>query len=175
MTNWKPDPVLKNALSHGPRMFATLALPFIERYGEDAKKLIYDTVYKGAVEQGQRLAEKAKDRNNLLEFERLQIEDFLAQDLSTPSMDDPARKWVVKTEKKTVSNLSLCDGCEENIPKVWEDMGLDAEQIRLLGELYCVPWDTGVIKGFNPNTDFKFNKLVTRGDAYCEFCRELKD
>ena len=48
-------------------------------------------------------------------------------------------------------------------------MGLDAETIKLLGELYCEPYDQGVRKGFNPKIQLTFTKLAPRGDPYCEW------
>jgi len=37
MTKWELDSKVRRAASGGPRMFALLALPFIERYGDQAK------------------------------------------------------------------------------------------------------------------------------------------
>ena len=175
MGKWKPNPALKKALSKGPRTFALLVLPFIEKYGEDAKKFIYDIIYKMAYEQGQGRAKKAKDINDLLEFERLGCEDFDSEGMNSPGMDDPARTWVMRTKKKTIINLSRCDGCETDVPQVWVDMGLNSDTIKMLGEIYCWPWDLGARKGFNPKIEFTFSKLATEGDSTCEFVTEIKD
>ena len=175
MGKWKPNPSLKKALSRGPQEFAIVVPSLIERYGDEAKKLIYDTILQMATEQGAERGAQAKDINDLLEFERLACEDFGDEGLNSPGYDDPARTWVVKSKKKVVTNLSKCGGCETGIPEIWQDMGFNAETIRMFGEIYCHPWDLGTRIGFNPKMKFKFNKLVTEGDAYCEFCEWLEE
>src|SRR4030066_6859 len=68
---------------------------------------------------------------------------------------------------KSRYNLSLCGGCESNIPEVWKGMGLDAKTIKMLSDLSCVPYDHGMREGFNPKIKFKFAKLAPHGDPYC--------
>ncbi|MHA1712755.1 MAG: L-2-amino-thiazoline-4-carboxylic acid hydrolase [Candidatus Ranarchaeia archaeon] len=175
MSPWKPDPLIKKALSSGPRMFAFIVLPFIEKYGDEAKKLVYDTVYQASFKRGQEMAKKASDVNDLMEFERLQIQALLDKGYNTPSFDDPARHWTVKTKHRCIFDLAGAGGCEIGIPDVWKDMGLDDDTIRMLGELLCEPGDLGVRKGFNSKIDFKFTKLAPRGDPYCEWCEEIRE
>ncbi|MHA1712588.1 MAG: L-2-amino-thiazoline-4-carboxylic acid hydrolase [Candidatus Ranarchaeia archaeon] len=175
MSPFKPNPLLKRALSSGPYMFALIAIPFIKKYGEEAKKLLADIMYREGYKKGQRLRAKAKDPNDLLEFERLLIEDYNAQGFNTPGFNDPARHWIIKTKTKCSYDLCQAGGCEEGIPEVWQEMGLDAETVRMLGEIHCEPYDQGVRKGFNPKIKLVFKKLVTRGDPYCEWFEELED
>ncbi len=175
MDNWKPDEVGKKALSGAPRMFASIAIPFIKRYGEAAKTVLSNIMYESGLARGQELGAKAKDRNDLVEFERLNIEDYIEQGDNTPGFDDPARKWVKREKNHIIFNLSLCGGCESNIPLVWQEMGLDAKTIRMLGEIYCEPFDKGVRKGFNPNIKLTFTKLAPRGDPYCEWDESLPE
>ena len=174
MAKWKPDLAQKKALGSGPRMFATLAVPLIRKYGDEMKKDLYNIMYDTNYKIGQQLAKKAKDVNDLTEFERLLLQGLIEQGLNTPGFDDPARKWVVRTKNKVIQNLSLCGGCEEGVPKVWRDMGLDNDTIRMLGEIYCKPWVIGPRKGFNPKIKLKFTKWEVKGDPYCEFCEEIK-
>ncbi len=169
MTEWKPNPVIVNALSSGPRMFASIALPLIEKFGDEAKKMISEIMYKDGFEKGKRLAKTAKDVNDLVEFERILVEDYNKQGFNTPGFDDPARTWLVQSKHHCRYNLGKGPCCEENIPKVWEDMGYDADTIRLLGELHCEPYDKGVREGYNPKIKLIFAKLATRGDPYCEW------
>jgi hypothetical protein len=174
MTKWKLNPAIRRAASFGPATFAQVALPIIERFGEEAKKIIRDTQYKAGYEKGQCLAKKAKDRDSLLEFERILVDSMIQSGANTPGFDDPARKWVVKTKKKCSYNTSLCGGCEVNTPQVWKSMGLDAKTIKMLADLYCVPYDRGVREGFNPKIKFNFTKLATYGDPYCEWYEEIE-
>ena len=173
MAKWKLNPAIRRAESSGPATFAQIALPIIERFGDEAKKIISDTMYKAGYEKGQRLAKKAKDRNNLLEFEKILIDDYIKSGSNTPGFDDPARKWLAKSKDKCSYNLSLCGGCESNIPEVWKSMGNDAKTIRMLAEISCVPYDTGMREGFNPKIRFRFTKLAPFGDPYCEWYEEL--
>ena len=175
MSPWKPDPVMKKALSGEKRMFALLALSIIKRFGEEGKKAIYDTMYQDGMKRGQRLATLAKDRNDLVEFERLSIEDFESWGMSTAGFDDPHRQWVVREKNKCSYTNGLSGGCETNIPQVWEDMGLDKAIIKMLGEISCVPHDLGVRTGFNPKMKFKFKRLLPRGDDCCEWYEELEE
>jgi len=175
MTKWKLDPKIRRAASGGPRMFALLALPFIERYADEAKEIIYKTMHRAGLKKGKLLAKKAKDPDDLTEFERLVVEDFIDRGANTPGYDDPARRWIVRSKNRCSYDQSLSGGCEYNIPQVWKDMGLDAKTIRMLGDLYCVPGDLGVREGFNKNLKFKFTKLAPRGDPYCEWFEEIED
>lgn len=175
MSTWKPDPQQKKALSNGPRMFATLALAFIDKYGDDAKDLIYKTMYNYGHKRGQQMAEQAQDPTDLVEFERMQVEALQAKGYNTPDFDDPTRHFTVRQKRKCQFDLQAAGNCEVGIPEIWEDMGLDADTIKMLGELHCVPGDTGTRKGFNENIDFNFLKLAPRGDDYCEWCEELPE
>ena len=174
MSEWKPDPVLKEALSSGPQTFALIVLPLIERFGDEVKALVKDIMYREGVKKGLRLAAKAKDPNDLVEFERLLVEDYSAKGFNTPGFDDPAREWIVRSKTKCCYNLRKGGACEINVPAVWKEMGLNDEAIKLLGDLYCVPYDTGARKGFNPKIKFEFQKLATRGDPYCQWYEELE-
>jgi hypothetical protein len=175
MAKWKLDPKIRRAASSGPAMLALIALPLIERFGDEAKEIITKTMYREGFKKGQRLAEKAKDPNNLMEFERLLIEDYVKSGTNTPGYDDPARKWIVRSKNKCSYNLSLCGGCESNIPQVWKDMGLDAKTIRMLGDISCVPYDHGMREGFNKKIKFRFTKLAPYGDPYCEWYEEIEE
>lgn len=172
---WKEDPILKKAMSSGPRMFALLALAFIDRWGEEAKELIYRTIYMDGIRQGKALAAKAKDTSDLLEFERLAIETMNDLGFNSPGFDDPARQWLIKEKKRIQYNLSQCNGCEVAKVQVWKEMGLDDKTIEMLGQLSCIPSDLGRRKGFNPKIMMKFTKLETDGDPYCEWYEEIKD
>ena len=175
MSSWKPNPTIRRALSNGPRNFAMMALPIIEQLGEKGKKMIYDIVYNDGVKKGQRLAKLAKDPNDLVEFERILIEDFAKADFNTCGFDDPHRQWVVREKNKCSYTNCLSGGCEENIPQVWQEMGLDEATIRMLGEISCVPHDLGVRTGYNPKMKFKFKRLLPRGDECCEWYEELDE
>ena len=179
MDRWKPKPEMKAALTKGPYTFALIAVPFLEKYGEVAKKLIHDTLYDMAVDQGksraQRTIELGGSVDDMIEYERRGVEDFAMEGLNSPGMEDPAREWIVKTKDKTVNNLRKCGGCETNVMGAWRQLGLDAETIRTLSQIYCWPWDEGARKGFNPRIKFSFNKLEPGGDSYCEFVTELTD
>ena len=175
MSQWKPDPERRNMLGNTDRKFALVVLPLIERFGDEAKEIIYKTIYEAGLKKGRSLAAKAKDTNDLLEMERLFIQSMADKGYNIPGFDDPARTWIVKTKHKCSYNLSKAENCEHGIPEVWKEMGLDDETIRMLGEISCVPGDTGVRKGFNPKMEFKFTKLVTRGDPYCEWYEEIKE
>ena len=175
MSEWKPNPVIKRALSSGPELQALIAVPIVERFGDEAKKVIADAMYQSGLERGRQLAAKAKDVNDLVEFERLNIEAYNAQGFNTPGFDDPARHWTKRTRNHVIFDLGLCEGCESNIPLVWKDMGYDAKIIQMLGEILCIPYDTGVRKGFNPKIEFTFTKLAPRGDPYCEWDERLPE
>ena len=172
---WKDDERLKQAMSGSTRMFALLSLAFIERWGDEAKDLIYRTIYMDGISQGKALAAKAKDTSDLLEFERLAIETMNVLGFNSPGMDDPARQWVIKEKKRVSYNLSQCNGCEVAKVQTWKAMGLDDETIQMLGEISCIPSDLGRRKGFNPKIMMKFTKLETNGDPYCEWYEEIKD
>ena len=175
MTQWKPNLTIKRALSVGPEMLALVAIPIVKEFGDAAKKVIADAMYQAGLERGRALAKKAKNIDDLVEFERLNIEAYEAQGLNTPGFNDPARNWIKRTPKHVIFDLTRCGGCEMNIPQVWHDMGLDADSIRMLGEIYCEPFDKGTREGFNPNIKFTFTKLVTRGDSHCEWDERLPD
>ena len=175
MSEFKSDPAIKKALGSGPRVYAMLALAFIEKWGDEAKELIYKTFYEASYAKGKAMAKLAKDTTDLREFERLQIEKLRAKGFNTPGYDDPARHWTERTKKKCVFDIEPAGGCEIGIPEVWKEMGLDDDTICMLGELRCVPSDTGTRHGFNENIDFKFTKLAPRGDGACEWTEELKD
>ena len=176
---WAPNPPLKAALSKGPYTFALLAVPFIEKYGDECKKYIHDVIYEMALDAGkeraQGIVEEGGDINDLLAWERRGIEDFAAEGMNSPGFDDPAREWVVKTKEKTIVNLSKCQGCETDTVGAWRRMGLNAEQIRMMSQIFCWPWDEGARKGFNPRIKFSFGSLEPEGDSTCEFVTELTD
>ena len=121
------------------------------------------------------MAKKAQNVNDISEFERLQVEGLQAKGYHTPDFDDPARNWIVRTSHKCVFDLSKAGGCEIGIPDVWKNMGLDADTIKMLGEIFCEPADLGSRKGFNEKINFKFTKLAPRGDPYCEWTEELEE
>jgi hypothetical protein len=176
MCRWKLDVAKRHVSSAFPRQFATIVLPLIERFGDEAKEIIYRTRYEQGLKNGRRLAKKTDKHDDLIEFGKLSVQNMMENvGLNEPGWDDPARNFIVKTKKKVVYNSKLWGGCSLRIPDVWKEMGLDDETIRMLGEISCVPFDTGNRKGFNPRIDFKFNKLATRGDPYCEWCEEIKD
>jgi hypothetical protein len=173
MAKWKLDPEIRRAASSGPEMLALVALPLIERFGDEAKDIISKTMYQAGFKKGERLAKKAKNINDLMEFEKLLIADYVKSGSNTPDFDDPARKWLAQSRNKCSYNLSLCGGCESNIPQVWKDMGLDAKKIKMMAEITCVPYDHGMREGFNPKIHFKFTKLAPFGDPYCEWQEEI--
>ena len=156
-----------------PWVFAVLALPLIEKYGEEGKELIYQIRYDEGFKIGERLGEKAEDRNDLVEFERLLIDEFNKDYRFTVDFDDPKRDWQEQTSHKCSYTNRLSGGCEMDIPAVWQDMGIDAEKIEMLGDLFCRPYGLGLRKGFNPNIDFKLEKLLPAGDPYCVYTEEL--
>ena len=175
MGSWKPNPSLKKALSRGPREFAVIVLPLIKRYGDGAKKLIYDILYEESHRWGVDYATKVEDTSDLIEFNRLQCDELDADDMNSPGFDDPARGWKQRTRNICCYTNIDSEGCEKNIPGVWKDMGLDDETIRMLGEIRCIPFNLGIRKGFNPKMEFRLNQLVTRGDPCCEYYEELKE
>jgi hypothetical protein len=175
MGEWKLDEAKRQAASALPREFAIIALPLIERFGDEAKEIIYRTRYEESFKKGQELAKKTDKHDDLIEFGKLFTGALQNLGVNEPKWDDPTRKFIVKTKKKVVYSNKPWDGCSMKIPYVWKEMGLDDETIRMLGEIYCVPSDSGWREGFNQKIDFKFNKLVTRGDPYCEFCEEIKE
>jgi hypothetical protein len=174
MSNWKLDKEKREVASAIPKTFATIVLPLIERFGDEAKEIIYRTRYKEGFKKGRSIAKKTSKHDDLTEFGRIFVKDMLDRGVNEPGWDDPARLFKAKSKTKVIYNNKLSDGCSMRIPHVWREMGLDDETIRMLGEIYCVPYDAGFRKGFNQKIDFKFNKLVTRGDPYCEWCEELK-
>ena len=133
MKKWKLDPQVRSLSSSGPRMLALIALPLIKKFGEEAKQVISNIMYQDGLMKGKRLALKAKDRNDLIEFERLNVEEYEKQGTNTPSFDDPARKWLIRSKHICSYNLSLAGGCEMMIPQVWKGMGLNDKEIELLG------------------------------------------
>ena len=141
----------------------------------DAKKLIYETKYQDGLKLGQKLGKMAKDRNDLLEFERLLISEYNKDYEFTVGFDDPTRDWKVKTKNKCSYTNCLSGGCEMDIPAVWKAIGLDDETIQLLGELSCIPYNLGVRKGFNPKIDFELEKLLPNGDPCCVWVEEIMD
>jgi hypothetical protein len=175
MSKWKQDHRIRRALSNGPRYFALVVLPLIKKFGDEAKKTIWQAMYEHGLSIGKRVAKKTENHDDLLEFERLLIEDMIEHGANTPGFDDPSRKWIIKTKKKVSYDHSLCEGCGTGIPDVWKEMGYDDKTIRLLGELWCEPHDLGLRKGFNPKMEFKLTKIVTRGDSTCEWYEELKE
>ncbi len=164
-----------SAAREAPWMFAVLAVPLVERFGEDGKALISDTRYQEGFKLGEELAAKAKDRNDLREFEQLRIEHYNKDYQFTPNYDDPNREWKVQTAGKCSFTNRLTGGCEVDIPAAWSDMGLDAEQVEMLGDLYCRSYELGLRKGFNPNIEFKLEKLLPAGDPYCLFTEEISE
>ena len=63
-------------------------------------------MYESGLARGRELGAKAKDRNDLIEFERLNIEDYIEQGENTPGFDDPARKWVKREKNHIIFNLA---------------------------------------------------------------------
>ena len=169
MTTFKIDPVIRKWCSVGPRTFAKIVLPLITRFGDEAKEMIYNVRFEEGAEKAQRLRKKVQTYDDRVEFERALIDDFVGQGFNAPDVDDPARDWTVQTKNRCGYTTRLCGGCELGIPKVWKDMGLDDETVKMLGEIYCVPYDTAVRTIFNPKMKFKFVKHAPRGDAYCEW------
>ena len=162
-----------SAAREAPWMFAVLAVPLVETFGDEGKELISETRYQEGFKLGEELGEKAKDRNDLREFERLRISEHNKNYRFTVDFDDPNRDWQVQTASKCSFTNRLSGGCEVDIPAAWADMGLDAEQIEMLGDLYCRPYELGLRKGFNPNIEFKLEKLLPAGDPYCVFTEEI--
>ena len=158
-----------------PWMFAVVALPLIEKYGEEAKELIYETRYQEGFQLGEKLGERATDRNDLCEFERLLIEEMNKDYRFTVDYDDPNRDWQVQTPGKCSYTNRLSGGCEMDIPNVWKDMGLDDETIEMLGDLHCRPYNLGLRKGFNPDTEFRFEKFIPAGDSHCVWVSEISE
>lgn len=175
MDKFEVDPVIRKWCSVGPRTFAKIVLPLIERYGDEVKELISKVRFKEGSEKGQRLREKVQTTDDLVEFERTLIHDFVSQGFNAPDFDDPARDWTIQTKNRCGYTTRLCGGCELGIPGVWKNMGIDEETIKMLGEIYCVPYDTAVRTTFNPKMKFKFVKLAPRGDPYCEWLEELDE
>ena len=184
MTSEKGDPPkstfeidhkVRRALRTWPRIFAIVALPFIEKYGDEAKKMIYKAIYDSSFKNGAEMAKKAKDPNDLVEFERLSVEGLLTAGYNTPGFDDAARHWSIRTEKKCVHDLRGAGGCGSGIPDVWKEMDIDDKTIQMFGEILCEPLELGYRKGFNKNITFKMTKLAPRGDPYCEWCEELEE
>jgi|TARA_B100001971_G_scaffold121398_1_gene111807 hypothetical protein len=156
-----------------PWMFAVVALPLIEKYGDEAKELIYDIRYREGHKLGEELGSLATCRNDLREFHRLLIEEMNKDFQFTVSYDDPNRDWQVETASECSYTNRLSGGCEMDIPNVWIEMGLDNETISMLGNLHCRPYNLGLRKGFNPNIDFRFEKFLPDGDDYCEPVSEV--
>ena len=175
VSTFKIDYKVRRALRSWPRFFAIIALPIIEKYGDEAKELIYKAIYENSYKNGLEMAKKAKDTTDLVEFERLSVEGLLAAGYNTPGFDDPARHWSIRTKKKCVHDLRGAGGCGSGIPDVWKELGIDDETIQMLGKILCEPLELGYRKGFNKNIEFKMTKLAPRGDPYCEWCEELKE
>lgn len=170
---WKLSERQRRISACFPAQFAVIVLPLIEKFGDEAKKIIYRTMFEVGLKNGQTLAKKTKKRD-LLTFEKLNIEDLIKKGNNLPGFDDPARRWTSKKEKLVIYDHSLSAGCPSGIPQVWKDMGLNGETIKMLGQLYCIPLDTGRRIGFNPKIAFKYLKWCPAGDDYCEFCEEIK-
>ena len=158
--------LLRRAMSGTPRMFATLVLAFREEFGDKALEVAQRAMHEYGYKAGQ--ADRARAKNDgLKEYFRVHVLEGL---LRSPATD------VAVDEISDTKLVYHCpEGqCPNRIPMVWQEMGLDDETVKLLGEIYCKTADPANREAFNPKIHYEQRLWQPQGDAVCEMHHTLE-
>jgi hypothetical protein len=158
--------MLRQAYSGTPRMFATLVLAFREEFGDKALEVAQKAMYEYGYKAGKEDRARAKDAG-LKEYFRVHVLEGL---LRSPATD------VAVDEISDTKLVYHCPPgqCPNRIPMVWQEMGLDDETVKLLGEIYCKTADPANREAFNPKIHYEQRLWQPQGDPVCEMYHTLE-
>ena len=158
--------LLRQAYSATPWMFATLVLAFTEESGDKALEVAQRAIYEWGHETGQ--ADRARAKNDgLKEYFRAHVLEGL---LRSPASD------VALDEIGDTKLVYHCPSgqCPNRIPMVRQEMGLDDETVKMLGQIYCKTADPANREAFNPKIHYEQRLWQPRGDPVCEMYQTLE-
>jgi hypothetical protein len=172
----EPDPQLvdeielkdlqRQAYSRTPQMFAMLVLAFREEFGDKALEVAQKAMYEYGRQAGK--ADRARAKNGgLKEYFRVHVLEGL---LRSPATD------VAVDEISDTKLVYHCPPgqCPKRIPMVWQEMGLDDETVKMLGEIYCKTTDPANREASNPNIHYEQRLWQPQGDPICEMYHTLE-
>jgi hypothetical protein len=138
--------LLRQAYSGTPRMFATLVLAFREEFGDKALEVAQKAVYEHGYTADEQDRKRAKD-GGVKECFRVRVLEGLLRGAVTDVVADEV------TDAKLVYHCppGQCTNC---IPMVWQEMPLDDETAKMLGQICCGPTDPANPRAFNPEMHY---------------------
>jgi hypothetical protein len=158
--------LIRRVNSRTPQMFARLVLAFREEFGDKALEVAQKVMYEYGYKAGKDDRARAKN-GGLKEYFRVHVLEGL---LRSPVTD------VAVDEVSDTKLVYHCPPgqCPNRIPMVWQEMGLDDETVKLLGEIYCKTADPANREAFNPKIHYEQRLWQPQGDPVCEMYHTLE-
>lgn len=147
--------------THFFAMFSQLLCTITEevknKFGEEGKKVIADSIRKYGLERGKRMAKLVKSLGkepNLKNF-------FIYGDLDSSSILKYKPKIVDGNIEIIIRDCVFCNGCR--------DWGKEE-----YGKIYCEYIDHAVLEGYNPDLILELPARMMLGDKKCHFRYKIK-
>lgn len=140
-------------IEHHAILFALFSKYTIKGLGEKGKEIIYTAVENYGHERGKRMANRAVDNGDDLDFVNSQAYGEWVPE------EGQMEFGILKVEPEFISSVTKCEWC-----RAWKKHNL-----LDYGKYYCINIDSAVFNGFNEKFHMQVTSNLSFGADHCEF------
>ena len=134
------------------QIFCTLTEEVLNKFGDEGRKVIAESVKKYGLERGKRIADLVKSLGKELTLENF----FIYGDLDSRSILKYKPKIVDGNIEIIIRDCVYCNACRE-----WGK--------EEYGKIYCEYVDQAILEGYNPELILELPARMMLGDKKCHF------